>query len=138
MTDEDLSSYQKRLKRAVTRYEEEVVAPIISDMGKSFGIQIGYISCLVFFGILINLKPSLASVIGALGLGSLGISANWERLQETLKKFLRDRRALKLSVSQLKTELDLADDDEKLLKDVEKLIRELYQKAMAGSGQPFP
>lgn len=133
MTNDDLSSYRARLERAVNRYENEVVAPIISDMKISFALQIVFIILLVVFGIITNLEPSLASIIGALGLGSLGVGANWERLQKTLKKFLTDRRTLRLSVSKLKNELELANLDESRLKDVEALIREYYQKAVSPS-----
>ena len=125
----NLRSYRERLEKAIDRYEKEFVNPTISDINKFFALQIVFHILLITFGILTNLKPSLSSIIGALGLGSLGFSANWQRLEKTFKQFLRDRRILKLSVAVLRIELELCGNDEKCLKNrVETLLRRYQQE----------
>ena len=130
MNNEEILNYQAALKKVINRYETEVVSQKIAEMTKLFRIQIGFIIFLVIFGIIINLEPNLGSFVGTLGLGGLGVSANWERLQKTFEK-VPDRSALKSSVSYLKAQLELADLDEKRLSDVEARIKRLYEKALA-------
>jgi hypothetical protein len=83
---------------------------------------------LLIFGFITNLDPNLASLIGALGLGSLGVGANWERLQQVLNKFINERSRLNNTVVTLKNEFTFADLNEDKLRGVENLIRELYKK----------
>lgn len=129
-----MSTLYERVGRAIDRYEKEFVNPTVSDIRVSFAIQIVYHIALLIFGILTNLNPSLTSVIGTLGLGSLGIGANWQRLQKTVEKFQKDRRALKLSVTELRARYDLcAKNDERCLKDVIALLIRYLQEAKKAS-----
>lgn len=127
MDREELLSYKAGLERAIERYENDIASQIrVND--KLFVLHIGFLILLVIFGIIINLNPNLASLIGTLGLGGLGVGTNWERLKETFKSFPKERSALKLHVSHLKNKLDIADLDEDRLKSVENAIKTLYER----------
>jgi hypothetical protein len=128
MNEDELLDYKKRLNRVIERYEQETIAPLISGMKIEFLAQVGFIVLLLIFGFITNLDPNLASLIGALGLGSLGVGANWERLQQVLNKFINERSRLNNTVVTLKNEFTFADLNEDKLRGVENLIRELYKK----------
>jgi hypothetical protein len=134
MNKDELLDYEKRLNRVIERYEKESIAPQVKDNGKLFWAQVGFYVLLIIFGIITNLAPNLTTLIGSLGLGSLGIGANWERLQEVGKKFMDERNRLKQQVVDLKNELDLADLNEDKLKGVETLLRALRSQGEAEEG----
>ena len=126
----NLSSQKSRLQNVINRYETEVTNPTINDITITFIIQIIYLIALIFFSWLIIQQPNLSNVVGALGLSGLGFSANWERLQESIRRFLKERRVLKTSVSALKGQLDLCgENDLPRLKNVEDQINEYYKRA---------
>ena len=125
-----MSNLKERLINSINRYEREVINPRIKDITISFILQIIYIIALIIFSFLIIMKPNISNVIGTLGLSGLGITANWKRLQESVFKFLKDRRVLLTSVTVLRGHLDLCDDnDESCLKEIENQIKEYYQRA---------
>ena len=120
-----------RLRVAIDRYEGEFVDPRISDITRSFKLQVAYHIALILFGVLANLKPSLTSVIGTLGLGSIGFGANFQAAREALEKYQKDRSSLRASVTALRVGIDLcSEDDEACLKDVEALLRKYLEEAM--------
>jgi hypothetical protein len=112
------------LTRAIDRLEKEVVGPAARDISISFALQTGYLIILVLFGIVTNLNPTFFTVVGTLGLGSLGVGANFERLQKAVTQFLSDRRALKSAVTGLRIRLDLCKEtDTQCLAEVEELLK---------------
>ena len=119
----------KRLTDAADKIEEYVVNPRVHDIELSFSLQIVYLVLLVALGILANLLPSAGTVIGTLGLGTLGVVGNYQRMQAAVDKLLHDRRALKDFVGLIKTLIALCDEnDVQSIKEVRTVMLEGLKK----------
>ena len=119
---------KRRLGRAIDRFDKEVIDPIIGDFELAFYVQAGYLSAVIILIVISDITSrNFATFIGTLGLGSLGIGANYERLQRAMIQFLRDRRNLKVGVAELRLRLSLCEDsDAECLERVEKLLIKSY------------
>lgn len=119
-----LPAGDRRLLRVVDDIEMYIVNPRVRDIWISFSIQSGYIIVVFILGVISNLSPNTATLIGSLGLGTLGVGTNFQRIQKAANKLLHDRRALKDFVGQIRTQIDLChQDDAQSLAEVEKFMR---------------
>jgi len=97
-------------------------------------LQIAYLILIILFGVIANLKPDISTVIGTLGLGGLGVGANYEKIQSSVSKFLKDRRTLKDTVVVLRLKLNGCDpSDDKCLDEVQRLYEEILKKLTGSS-----
>lgn len=88
----------------------------------------GYYAALAAFGIVANLNPTVGSVIGTLGLGGLGIGANYEKARTAVGAFLKDRGALNLLVVEARSRvLRCQDDDDECLDRVEAFLDKAFE-----------
>ncbi len=125
-----MSSLYNRLERVIDRFENDIVLPKVKEIEFSFYVQVAYHILLIFLGVLSNLEPSTTSAIAAFGLGSLGFVKNFNSAKEDLEKYRKDRIALKIPVTVLRTELELCGkDDEVCLKGVHSLLKEYLEEA---------
>ena len=97
----------------------------ISDIKRSFAMQIVYHAFILVCAILTNLRPNLTSMIGTIGLGGFGVKANYSEAQNAWQKYQKDQRLLKDMVFVLKLKLDMAGDDPDRLKELENLLLEV-------------
>ncbi len=118
-----VSTHAERLRRAIDRTDQEMVKPRIRDIKVGFVFQNGYNLALLVLGVVANLAPSMATVIGTFGLGTLGVGANFERLQNSVNEFLKDRRKLRDGIAVLRIRLDRClETDEACLSKVDDLL----------------
>jgi len=78
-----------------------VVAPKVKEMRDLLVVHSLYYVFLIAAGVVVNVSPTAATAIGTLGLGSLGVGANYNNLQSAVDKYVSDRRNLLSSVEQL-------------------------------------
>lgn len=125
-----MSLTKDNLREAIDIYKSHVVDPKISDIVKSFIFQIIYFISLFSFAIFANLNPNFNSVVGSIGMSGLSVQGNYKAAQEAVNKFLKDKRYLEITVSDLKIDLYLCqEDDESCLKELENKIRKYVEKA---------
>jgi hypothetical protein len=102
----------KRLTDATDFIERHIVNPRVRDIEISFLMQVAYVVLLFVLGIVANLSPNIGTMLGALGLGSLGVAGNYQRIQGSVNKLLVDRRALKDFVGLTRTRIALCDEND--------------------------
>jgi hypothetical protein len=81
--------------------KSSVIGPKVREMKYLFAMHSLYYVVLISAGVVVNLSPTAATAIGTLGLGSLGVGANYNNLQNAVDKYVNDRRALLDSLQQL-------------------------------------
>jgi hypothetical protein len=119
---------KERLEAEIDSIESTIVIPRVRDIRISFALNISYLLLLIIFAVLANLSPSFGTGIASFGFGSLGIGANYEKLQKAVASFLKERRSLLEMVAKLRLKLKDCDGDEDCLEDVRDAIIESLRK----------
>ena len=81
--------------------KSSVIGPKVREMKYLFEMHSLYYVVLIAAGVVVNLSPTAATAIGTFGLGSLGVGANYNNLQNAVDKYVNDRRTLLDSLQQL-------------------------------------
>lgn len=102
----------KRLQQVANSIEKYIVTPRVHDAEISFLLQTLYLLFLLVLGIVANLSPNIGTLVGSLGLGTLGVAANYQRIQKAVDKLLHDRRVLKDFIGLIRTQIALCDKND--------------------------
>ena len=119
----------KRLRDAADKIEKYIVNPRVHDIEISFISQVFYLLALLFLGIIANSSPNTGTLIGTLGLGTLGVAGNYQRIQKAVDKLLRDKRALKDFVGNIRIQIAVCDkNDAQAIAEIRVLIQEALER----------
>jgi len=119
-----VSLTKEKLAKQIDSIESTIVAPRIRDIKISFTLNILYLLALVILTVLVNLNPSFTAGLASFGFGTLGIGTNYQKIQDAVSRYLRDKQELNEGLASLRISLNSCDGDPNCLKDVRDAIEE--------------
>ncbi|MHA1168900.1 MAG: hypothetical protein ACTSP4_03375 [Candidatus Hodarchaeales archaeon] len=123
----DINTKQEdRIRKAIDDTEKEIINPIRKDILISFILHVGYFMIIFISVIITNIEPTEATILGTLGLGLAGVSADINRLYVSANEMFKDRSKLKRAVAVLRNKLNSAENDTAKLNELQSLIDGIY------------